>query len=259
GERAARDRRDRVDPVERAQLGELQHHGRAEVRRAAPAAGQREPDKHPVPERVRGQGHGGDRRIVASVAVDARPPRDEGAGGKQEREDGQGGAPHAVGPRGSRRSAAAGRPGRDVAARAPRQIAWATASAAARPRRVRSARRSPSESAKSVSPSKAVWGGESARAKPSIPSEASVAASARSRRALVATTPIVVCSGAAKLPSATAPATARAAASYPISRVGRARRSPTPRSNRKAPGTCGTMAGPAVKPTPRSSSHRITP
>src|SRR3989454_10462282 len=31
GERAARDRRDRVDPVERAQLGELQHHRRAEV------------------------------------------------------------------------------------------------------------------------------------------------------------------------------------------------------------------------------------
>ena len=59
----------------------------------------------------------------------------------------------------------------EVAARTPRAIARATTSAATRPRRVRSAGTSPTESAKRVSPSKAVCGGESARAKPSMPSD----------------------------------------------------------------------------------------
>ena len=48
------------------------------------------------------------------------------------------------------------------------------------------------------------------------------------------------------LPSATAPADATLAASQPISRVGRARPSPTLRSKRNAPGTCGTTLGPAA-------------
>lgn len=104
------------------------------------------------------------------------------------------------------RSRAAGRKGSDVAARTPRAMAWATASAAARPRRVRSAGASPTERAKRVSPSNAVWGGDSARAKPSMASEASLAASGRLSRAVVATTPIVVCSGVEPKRPTSAPA-----------------------------------------------------
>ena len=82
-------------------------------------------------------------------------------------------------------------------AHAPRD-GRATASPATRPRRVRSTGTSPTESANRVSPSKAVWGGDRARAKPRRASAAIFAASGLLRRALVATTPIVVCSGAPK-------------------------------------------------------------
>jgi hypothetical protein len=61
-----------------------------------------------------------------------------------------------------------------------------------------------------VSPSKAVCGGDSAFAKPSIPGDATLAASGLVRRALVATTPIVVWLGAAKRPSASPVARVRA-------------------------------------------------
>ena len=65
---------------------------------------------------------------------------------------------------------------------------------------MRSAGASPTESAKRVSPSKAVCGGERARAKPSRPRAATFDASGLLSRALVATTPIVVCSGVPKRP-----------------------------------------------------------
>ena len=71
-------------------------------------------------------------------------------------------------------SATAGKSGREVAARTPRTMARATASAAASPSRVTSAATSPTDSAKSVSPSKAVCGGDSALANPSIPSDATL-------------------------------------------------------------------------------------
>src|SRR3990170_3860283 len=44
-----------------------------------------------------------------------------------------------------------------------------------------------------------------------------------------------------------------------MARGGRARGSPTARSKRTAPATCGTTVGPALKPTPRSSRYCITP
>ena len=220
-------------------------------------------------------------------------------------------------------------------------MARATASAAARPSAVRSARTSPTESVNSVSPSTAVCGGESARANPVIPSSATLTVSALLSRASVAITPIVVFSGAKParraplrsaravsisrrpsgasraparsapvsgsrtsptaltatrapttapsarvlalpippriarsirwslptvapvpaptLPSPGAAGVAFAAAAYPISRVGRARMSPTLRSNRIAAATWGTTVGPARKPIPRPSRKRMTP
>src|SRR3972149_2759571 len=44
-----------------------------------------------------------------------------------------------------------------------------------------------------------------------------------------------------------------------MARVGRARGSPTARSKRPPPATCGTTVGPALKPTPRSSRYCMTP
>src|SRR3990170_6732952 len=44
-----------------------------------------------------------------------------------------------------------------------------------------------------------------------------------------------------------------------MARGGGARGSPTARSKRTAPATCGTTVGPALKPTPRSSRYCITP
>src|SRR5919106_159244 len=60
-------------------------------------------------------------------------------------------------------------------------------------------------------------------------------------------------------PKAEASSEAAWQAAYPWADPGRAVGSPTRRSNTTAAGTIGTRATPTSNPTPRSSSHRITP
>src|SRR5439155_71358 len=79
----------------------------------------------------------------------------------------------------------------------------------------------------------------------------------RIARPMRCTLPTLAPVPAPTLPSANGPAAALAAASMPISRVGRARPSPTLRSKMNAPGTCGTTVGPAAKPPGGDFSRQL--